>query len=241
MAVKQNGVLATFTPTTSKYTNSTVPANSNTIAATAWNMYTCPGATLTSGKLIVSNNTGGALNIDVGIVEQTDVIQLDALASQPGTPDNYGAFSFPSGPTGYTTSVVVEYVNLTGTFNVGEVVTWTNGNNYGGSGTQTAICHKTTTGKLWLRNMAHPLGLDLTGDTTFTGAGGATCQVGPSHAGTGGTRGWSGNVRFYDSLNGTIYLQNYEFRNNLDYKYIYDNISNPNEIVKKAIITLTDH
>ena len=68
MAVKQNGVLATFTPTTSKYTNSTVPANSNTIAATAWNMYTCPGATLTSGKLIVSNNTGVALNIDVCIV-----------------------------------------------------------------------------------------------------------------------------------------------------------------------------
>ena len=194
MAVKQNGVLATFTPTTSKYTNLRVAPASNTIAATAWNMYTCPAATLTSGKLIVSNNTGGALNIDVGIVEQTDVIQLDALASQPGTPDNYGAFSFPSGPTGYTTSVVVEYVNLSGTFNVGEVVTWTNGNNYGGSGTQTATCHKTTTGKLWLRNMSHPLGLDLTGDTTFTGAGGATCQVGPSHAGTGGTRGWSGNV-----------------------------------------------
>ena len=229
MAVKQNGVLATFTPTTSKYTNLTVAANSNTIAATAWNMYTVPAATLTSGKLIVSNNTGGALNIDVGIVEQTDVVQLDALASQPGTPDNYGAFSFPSGPTGYTTSIVVEYVNLSGTFNVGEVVTWTNGNNYGGSGTQTATCHKTTTGKLWLRNMSHPLGLDLTGDTTFTGAGGATCNVGPSHAGTGGTRGWSGNVRFYDSLNGTIYLQNYEFRNNLDYSRLYDTTSNPNE------------
>ena len=77
--------------------------------------------------------------------------------------------------------------------------------------------------------MSHPLGLDLPAQTTFSGAGGATCQVGPSHAGTGGTRGWSGNVRFYDSLNGTIYLQNYEFRNNLDYKYIYDTISNPNE------------
>ena len=230
MAVKQNGVLATFTPTTSKYTNSTVPANSNTIAATAWNMYTCPGATLTSGKLIVSNNTGGALNIDVGIVEQTDVIQLDALASQPGTPDNYGAFSFPSGPTGYTTSVVVDYVNLTGRFNVGEVVTWTNGNNYGGSGTQTAICHKTTTGKLWLRNMSHPLGLDLTGDTTFTGAGGATCQVGPSHAGTGGTRGWSGLVRYFDPLNGTIYFLNSEFRNNLDYANIYDTATENREL-----------
>ena len=76
MAVKQNGVLATFTPTVSKYTNLTVAANSNTIAATEYNIYTCPAATLTSGKLVVSNNTGGALNIDVGIVEQTDVIQL---------------------------------------------------------------------------------------------------------------------------------------------------------------------
>ena len=231
MAVKQNGVLATFTPTTSKYTNLTVAPASNTIAATAWNMYTCPGATLTSGKLIVSNNTGGALNIDVGIVEQTDVIQLDAVGSQPGTPDNFGAFSFPSGATGYTTSIVVEYANLSGTFNIGEVVNWTNGNNPGGTGAMTAICHKTTTGKLWLRNLSHPLSLELpSGDTTFTGAtSGATCSVGTSYAGTAGTAGWSGNVRFYDSLNGTIYLQNYEFRNNLDYSRLYDTISTPNE------------
>ena len=67
MAVKQNGVLATFTPTTSKYTNLTV-ADPGTVSATAYNIYTVPAATLTSGKLIVSNNTGGALNIDVGKV-----------------------------------------------------------------------------------------------------------------------------------------------------------------------------
>ena len=230
MAVKQNGVLSTFTPTTSKYTNLTVAAASNTIAASAWNMYTCPAATLTSGKLIVSNNTGGALNIDVGIVEQTDVIQLDAVGNQPGTPDNFGAFSFPSGPTGYTTSIVVEYSNLSGTFNIGEVVSWTNGNNHGGTSAMTGICHKTTTGKLWLRSLSHPLALDLpSGDTTFTGAGGATCSVGTSYAGTAGTAGWSGNVRFYDSLNGVIYLQNYEFRNNLDYSRLYDTTSSPNE------------
>ena len=96
MAIKQNGVLSTFTPTTSKYTNNTVAAP-GTVAATGWNMYTCPSQTLVSGKLIVSNNTGGALNIDVGIVEQTDVIQFDALASQPGSPSPDGAFSFPSG------------------------------------------------------------------------------------------------------------------------------------------------
>ena len=219
MAVKQNGVLATFTPTTSKYTNLSLPAASNTVAATAYNMYTVPAATLTSGKLIVSNNTGGALNIDVGIVEQTDIIQFDALSSQPGTPDNYGAFSFPSGSTGYTSSIVVEYTNLSGTFNLGEVISWTN-TGYGGA--QTAILHKMTTGKLWLRNLSHPLGLQLpSGDHVFTGAGGATCSVGSSYAGTAGTAGWSGNVRFYDSLNGTLYLQNYEFRNNLDYSKLY--------------------
>jgi hypothetical protein len=70
--------------------------------------------------------------------------------------------------------------------------------------------------------MSHPLGLDLPAQTTFTGAGGATCQVGPSNAGTGGTVGWSGLVRYFDPLNGTIYLLNHEFRNNLNYAQIYD-------------------
>ena len=228
MAVKQNGVLATFTPTVSKYTNRTLAPASNTVAATAYNIYTCPSATLTSGKLIVSNNTGGALNIDVGIVEYTDVIQLDALSSQPGTPDNYGAFSFASGANGYTSSIAIKYANLSGTFNVGEVVSWTNSNR--SPAAQTAILHKITSGKLWLRNLSHPLGLELpSGDTTFTGAGGATANVGTSYAGSGGTAGWSGNVRFYDSLNGTLYLQNYEFRNNLDYSKLYDTTSSPNE------------
>ena len=48
MATKQNGVLASFTPTVSKYTNETLPANGNTVAATGYNIYTCPGATLMS-------------------------------------------------------------------------------------------------------------------------------------------------------------------------------------------------
>ena len=231
MAIKQNGVLSTFTPTTSKYTNNTVTAT-GTVAATGWNMYTCPSQTLVSGKLIVSNNTGGALNIDVGIVEQTDVIQFDALASQPGSPTTYGAFSFPSGSsTNFATSVVLDYSNLAGTFNVGEVVSWTNANRTPSAQTAILHYHDTSNGRLWLRNMSHPLGFDVpSGDTTFTGAGGATCSAGTSYAGTGGTAGWSGNVRFYDSLNGTLYLQNYEFRNNLDYKYLYANDTNENRV-----------
>ena len=233
MATKQNGVLANFTPTVSKYTNERLPANGNTVAATGYNIYTCPGATLMSGKLYITNNTGGSLDIDVGIVEQSDVIQLDAPSAQPGAPSNYTGFVLGNGQqTGYTSSIVIDYSSLSGTFVVGEQISWTNGNNYGGSGTQTAILqyHDTTNGRIWLRNMSHPLGLDVTGDTTFTGAGGATCAVGPSHAGTGGTRGWSGLVRYFDTLNGTIYFLNSEFRNNLDYANIYDTATENREL-----------
>ena len=228
MATKQNGVLATFTPTVSKYTNETLPANGNTVAANGYNIYTCPGATLMSGKLFVSNNTGGALDIDVGIVEQSDVIQLDAATSQPGSPQNYTSFVLGSGQqTGYTSSIVIDYASLSGTFVVGEQISWTNSNRSPSAQTAILQYHDTVNGRLWLRDMSHPLGLDLPGDTTFTGAGGATCAVGPSHAGTGGTQGWSGLVRYFDPLNGTIYFLNREFRNNLNYANIYD-VNNEN-------------
>ena len=228
MATKQNGVLANFTPTVSKYTNETLAAGSNTVAATGYNIYTCPGATLMSGKLFISNNTGGSLNVKVAIVEQSDVIQLDAASAQPGAPANYTGFVLGNGSgTGYTSSIVIDYGNLSGTFVVGEVISWTNSNR--SPAAQTAILHKhdTSNARLWLRNMSHPLGLDLPAQTTFNGAGGASCQVGPSNAGTGGTVGWSGLVRYFDPLTGTIYFLNREFRNNLNYANIYD-VNNEN-------------
>ena len=231
MAVKQNGVLATFTPTVSDYTNNTVAANNNAVATNGWCMYTCPTATLVSGKIIVSNNTGGAVNIDIGIVEQTDVIQLDALASQPGAPDNYGAFAFPSGtPNDYASSIAIEYGNLSGTINAGETISWTNSNLPSAFQSVTAIVHYHDTGnaKLWLRNMSHPLGLNLTTNTNFTASGGGTFSVGSSYAGTSTNAGWSGWLRFYDSLQGTLFLQNWEFRNNLDYQHLYANDANEN-------------
>ena len=181
-----------------------------------------------SGKLYITNNTGGSLDIDVGIVEQSDVVQLDAATSQPGSPQNYTSFVLSSGQqTGYTTSIVIDYASLSGTFVVGEQISWTNSNRSPSAQTAILHYHDTTNGRLWLRNMSHPLGLDLPGDTTFTGAGGATCAVGPSHAGTGGTQGWSGLVRYFDPLNGTIYFLNREFRNNLNYANIYD-VNNEN-------------
>ena len=228
MATKQNGVLANFTPTVSKYTNETLLPGSNTVAATGYNIYTCPGATLMSGKLFISNNTGGSLNVKVGIVEQSDVIQLDAASAQPGSPANYTGFVLGNGQqTGYTSSIVIDYGNLSGTFVNGEQISWTNSNRSPAAQTAILLRHDTVNGRLWLRDMSHPLGLDLPGDTTFTGAGGATCAVGPSHAGTGGTLGWSGLVRYFDPLNGTIYFLNREFRNNLNYANIYD-VNNEN-------------
>ena len=56
MATKQNGVLATFTPTVTPYTHSTQTATSLAITTQGWPMYTCPGATMVSGKLIIANN-----------------------------------------------------------------------------------------------------------------------------------------------------------------------------------------
>ena len=57
MATKQNGVLGTFTPTVTGYTNLTVPANSTKLTTTGFPFYTCPGATLASGKLSIATNT----------------------------------------------------------------------------------------------------------------------------------------------------------------------------------------
>ncbi len=217
MAVKQVGVLANFTPSVTPY------SNSRTTSATAtqgFNIYTCPGATLMSGKLIIANNTGSAATVDIAVTEQTQALQLDAPGNQPGSPATFSAFSFPE--FSYTTSVVIEGGGVTGSFTSGESVSWTN------SGltptAQTAIVELWDSGnsKLWLRNMSHPKGLDLPGDTTVTGANGGTISAGPSYAGTGGTDGWSGRVRYYDSQLGVVYFQNYEYKNNIDYKTIYD-------------------
>ena len=224
MAVKQNGVLAHFTPTVSKYTNQTLPANSNTVAPTGYNIYTCPNGTLMSGKVFVANNTGGALDIDIGIVEQSDVIQLDTPGNQPGSPNNYTNFLISNNTSnGYTTSIVIEVGNLggTSTFAPGETLSWTNAT-YGGAQTATIHYWDSGNGELWLRNMSHALGLDLPGDTNFTSSGGGTFSVGSSYAGTSGTAGWSGFVRYFDTLTGKIYLLNHEFRNNIDYAQIYD-------------------
>ena len=74
--------------------------------------------------------------------------------------------------------------------------------------------------KLWLRNMSHPLAMEVSGDTTVTGTtSGATISAGPSYAGSGGTDGHSGIVKYYDS-NLVEFIFNYEHKNNVDYKVL---------------------
>ena len=68
MATKQNGVLATFTPTVTPYTHSSQTATSLAITTQGWPMYTCPGATMVSGKLIIANILDG---------KSIDLIKID--------------------------------------------------------------------------------------------------------------------------------------------------------------------
>ena len=216
MAVKQNGVLACFTPTVTPYVNLTTAAGT-TVTPNGYNFYTCPSATMVSGKLFISNATGGAATVDVAIVSQTQAIQLTAASGQSPAGTAFSDYSFGA----YTTSVQLDVANLggTSTFASGETLSWTNGGLAAAYQSCTGIIEywDASNTRLWLRNMSHPKGLDLGGDTNFTSSGGGTCSAGPTYAGTGGTDGWSGLVKHYDSRRGVIYFNNYEFKNNLNY------------------------
>ena len=112
---------------------------------------------------------------------------MDAPANQPGAPSDFGAFSFAE--NSFTTSVYIEGA-VTGTFQVGEQVTWTNTGLPSAYQSVTATVHyfDVANNKLWLRNMSHPLAMEVAGDTTVTGGtSSATISAGPSYAGSGGT------------------------------------------------------
>ena len=219
MATKQNGVLGSFTPTVTPYTNDTQPANSLAVAANEYPFYTCPGGTMVSAKLVISNNTGGAAAVDVGITEQTDVIQLDAAGSQPGAPSNYLGFSFPEG--GYTSSIVIDVGGVTGSFVAGEQLTWTNPAMTPTSQSAFVQYWDSSNNRLWVRGLSRADALyPQSGDIQYTGAGGATASAGTSFAGSGTTLGNSGRIKFFDNLRGIIYFDNHEFRNNLDYSLL---------------------
>ena len=125
MAVKQNGVLACFTPTVTPYVNLTTAAGA-TVTPNGFNFYTCPGATMMSGKLIINNATGSGATVDVAIVDQTQAIQLTAASGQTPAGNAFSDYTFTK--NGYTTSVQLDVANLggTSTFAPGETLSWTN-------------------------------------------------------------------------------------------------------------------
>ena len=223
MAVKQNGVLACFTPTVTPYLNLTT-ASGTSVTPNGFNFYTCPGATMMSGKLLINNATGSGATVDVAIVDQTEAIQLTAAASQSPAGNSFADYSFTTNT--YTTSVQLDVANLggTSTFAPGETLSWTNSGLPSAyqSCTGIIVYWDSSNTRLWLRNMSHPLSFEVSGDTNFTSSGGGTCSAGPTYAGTGGTAGNSGRVRYYDARRGVIYFQNYEFKNNLNYSVLYD-------------------
>jgi len=223
MAVKQNGVLACFTPTVTPYLNLTT-ASGTSVTPNGFNFYTCPGATMMSGKLLINNATGSGATVDVAIVDQTEAIQLTAAASQSPAGNSFADYSFTTNT--YTTSVQLDVANLggTSTFAPGETLSWTNSGLPAAyqSCTGIIVYWDSSNTRLWLRNMSHPLSFEVSGDTNFTSSGGGTCSAGPTYAGTGGTAGNSGRVRYYDARRGVIYFQNYEFKNNLNYSVLYD-------------------
>ena len=235
MATKQNGVLGTYTPTVTPYTNNSLTEthpNNSVATGTGFAFYTCPGASLASGKLMLANNTGGAVNVDVAIVEQSDIIQFDALASQPNNPStsasylNYSYFSFPK--NSYVSSIYIEYANLTGTINANETITFNNTTLTPQAQTATVLYHDTANNKIWLRNLSKPDALNVQNTTvTATASGGGTFEWGASHAGSAASQGHSGIVSFYDTYKGRLFLQNYEFRNNLDWAVLGD-VNNEN-------------
>ena len=220
MATKQNGVLGSYTPTVTPYTNGTVEANAQALTGQEFAFYTCPGATVTSAKILIANNTGGNANVDIGIIEQTDAIQLDTPGNQPSSPVNYEFAALPTGQ--YTSSIVADVANVTGTFQAGEQITWTNTSVTPNSQSAFVQHWDSANNKLWFRGLQYATSLEqATGDVNFTGTtSGATCSIGTSHAGTGTTRGNSGRIKYFDVLRGIIYFDCHEYRNNLDYSLL---------------------
>ena len=120
-------------------------------------------------------------------------------------------------------SNIIEGAAVSGTFQAGEVVNWSNASETTPS--QSAYVQHWDSGnsKLLVRGLSRAQALEPDNTTiTYTGAtSGATIAVGTAHAGSAITRGHSGRIKFFDNLRGTLYFDNHEFRNNLDYRLGY--------------------
>lgn len=224
-----NGLLAQYTPGLTKHSNLMQAAGSQ-LTATGFPMYTCPGSTLTSGTVRISNTTGSAQTVDIAVVEYTDALQLVT----PTPPTYFESYSIGGGsPAVVTSHYLVGTWNSTA-FQTHEVVTWTNANvtnpadGTNNHSAKVAYWDQSNT-KLWLYDMSHPAAATSYAaptDVVVTGAGGGTLSLGPTYSGSQAARGNEGRVRYYDSYDGVVYLNNPETENNLKYKYL-ETLGNP--------------
>lgn len=218
-----NGLLAQYTPGLTKHSN-LMQATGSQLTATGFPIYTCPGSTLTSGTLRISNTSGSAQTVDVAIVEYTDAIQL----ATPTPPTYFESYSIGGGsPAVATSHYVVGTWNSTA-FQTNEVVTWTNTNvtnPLDGTNVHSAKVAYWDQGntKLWLYDLSHPAATTsytAPTDVVLTGANGGTLSIGPSYSGSQAARGNDGRVRYYDGYDGIVYVNNPETENNLKFKYL---------------------
>ena len=225
-----NGLLAQYTPGLTKHSNLLQAAGSQ-LTTTGFPMYTCPGSTLTSGTLRVSNTSGSAATVDVAIIEWTDALQL----ATPVGPTTFESYSIGGGsPAVATSHYLVGTWNST-QFQTNEVVTWTNTNvtnPLDGTNNHSAKVAYWDSGntKLWLYDMSHPAAATSYAaptDVVVTGAtSGATLSLGPSYAGSQAARGNEGRIRYYDGYDGVVHVNNPETENNLKFKYL-ETLGNP--------------
>jgi hypothetical protein len=193
------------------------------LTSTGFNIYTCPGSTLTSGTLRISNTSGGAATVDVAIVESTDQVTMSGTAAQKE------GYNFGQGGQARVSSHYAVGTWNSTAFNQTEVVTWTNANITNpadGTNNHSAKVHywDSANTKLWLYDLSHPAALTsfpAPTDVVLTGAGGGTLSVGPTYAGSEVARGGDGLLRYYDGYDGICYVNNAEHENNLKYKYLF--------------------
>ena len=216
-----NGLLAQYTPGLTKHTNLMQAAGSQ-LTSTGFNIYTCPGSTLTSGTLRVSNTSGGNVTVDVAITEWTDAVSMAGTAAQKE------GYTFGQGSQGRVSSHYVVGTWNSTAFQTDEVVSWTNPNQINpldGTNNHTAKVHywDSANTKLWLYDLSHPAAAtnwSAPTDVVLTGAGGGTLSIGPTYAGSEVARGGEGRLRYYDGYDGICYVQNTEHENNLKYRYL---------------------
>ena len=216
-----NGLLAQYTPGLTKHTN-LMQAAGTQLTSTGFTIYTCPGSTLTSGTLRISNTTGSAATVSVAITEWTDAVSVAGTAAQKE------GYTFGQGSQGRVSSHYAVGTWNSTAFQADEVVSWTNANvtnPLDGTNNHTAKVHywDSANTKLWLYDLTHPAAatsFPAPTDVVLTGAGGGTLSIGPSYAGSQVARGGEGRLRYYDGYDGICFVNNNEHENNLKYRYL---------------------